>query len=229
MTIMEAFVYCWTDIQINKLYVGWHKGSFDDGYVCSSKPMLEEYDKRPSDFKRQIIASGLAKDMVALESAILKADKVSLNEHYYNMHMSDGKFYLTKHTEASKQKMRKPKSKTAKYNMSVNHADVSGMNNPMFGRSAVIENNLRWYNDGDKEIYVSENTEPKGYFPGRLKGAIRPPRPSEWSTKISISKRGKPGSLKGYQYKIVICPHCNKKGGGGNMTRRHFDNCLEKK
>lgn len=25
--------------------------------------------------------------------------------------------------------------------------------------------------------------------------------------------------------KQVTCPHCNKIGGGGNMTRYHFDNC----
>ena len=72
----EAFVYCWTDMKTSKLYVGWHKGSVDDGYVCSSKPMLEEYYMRPNDFKRQIIASGLSNDMIALESAILKTEKV---------------------------------------------------------------------------------------------------------------------------------------------------------
>ena len=33
----EAFVYCWTDHKTNKLYVGVHKGSINDGYICSSK------------------------------------------------------------------------------------------------------------------------------------------------------------------------------------------------
>lgn len=28
--------------------------------------------------------------------------------------------------------------------------------------------------------------------------------------------------------KQVTCPHCNKLGGGGNMTRYHFDNCKKK-
>lgn len=102
---MEAFVYCWTDIKINKLYVGWHKGSIDDGYICSSKLMLEEYKKRPHDFKREIIATGIAKDMVTLESAILKAEKVSVNEHYYNMHENNGFYRLGKHTEETKQKI----------------------------------------------------------------------------------------------------------------------------
>jgi hypothetical protein len=36
--------------------------------------------------------------------------------------------------------------------------------------------------------------------------------------KISISKLRK-------QMKISTCPHCNTTGGGGNMTRYHFNNC----
>ena len=221
----EAFTYCWTDIKINKLYVGWHKGSIDDGYICSSKLMLEEYNKRPDDFKREIIATGSSLDMVALESAILRAEKVSTNEQYYNRHENNGKFILTKHSETSKQKMRKPKSAIAKRNMSINHANVSGKNNPMFGRSLATEKNLKWYNNGSKEIYVTENTEPVGYTRGRLKGIKRPSRSAEWCKKISASKKGSVSSLKGHRYNIVTCPHCNKKGGGGNMTRWHFDNC----
>jgi hypothetical protein len=102
---MEAFVYCWTDILTNKLYVGWHKGLLSDGYVCSSKIMLEEYNKRPNDFKRQIIATGLAKDMIALESAILRAEKVATNEQYYNMHENNGLYRLGAHTEKTKKKI----------------------------------------------------------------------------------------------------------------------------
>ena len=56
---MNSFVYCWTDKKTNMLYVGSHKGSIDDGYICSSKPMMKEYKKRPQDFSRQIVAEGL--------------------------------------------------------------------------------------------------------------------------------------------------------------------------
>lgn len=138
---MEAFVYCWTDIQTNKLYVGWHKGSIDDGYVCSSKPMLEEYKKRPSDFKRQIIASGIAKDMVALEIAILKSEKVTHNDHYYNMHMSDGFYRISNHTEETKEKISRTKkqagfrhsTETKKIISEKNKGRFSGNKNPNYG------------------------------------------------------------------------------------------------
>jgi len=89
----EAFVYCWTDKKNNMLYVGSHKGSADDGYVCSSKYMLKEYNKRPSDFSRQIIAEGNLSDIRKLEAKILQAANARLDESFYNKHDNDG-FYF---------------------------------------------------------------------------------------------------------------------------------------
>jgi hypothetical protein len=82
--MMEAFVYCWTDWRDEKLYVGFHKGFSDDGYICSSKPMKAEYKQRPEDFTRQIVASGTVKDMHNFERILLQAADVCHNEHYYN-------------------------------------------------------------------------------------------------------------------------------------------------
>ena len=70
---LNSFVYCWTDRATNKLYTGFHKGSVDDGYVCSSRHMLAEYALRPYDFSRQIIATGTYDDCRSLEVAIIKA------------------------------------------------------------------------------------------------------------------------------------------------------------
>jgi hypothetical protein len=36
MKTKDSFVYCWTDHKTGMLYVGSHKGTIDDGYVCSS-------------------------------------------------------------------------------------------------------------------------------------------------------------------------------------------------
>lgn len=90
---METFVYCWTDKKTNKLYVGSHKGSTDDGYVCSSKSMLQEYHKRPSDFTRQIIAHGSLLDIRKLETKILQCVNASVNADFYNKHENDGFFF----------------------------------------------------------------------------------------------------------------------------------------
>ncbi|NDG32596.1 hypothetical protein EB118_21300, partial [bacterium] len=64
-----AFVYCWTNIENNMIYVGVHKGTPDDGYVCSSKVLLKEYSHSPQKFTRNILATGTLSDMRALESA----------------------------------------------------------------------------------------------------------------------------------------------------------------
>jgi hypothetical protein len=46
--------------------------------------------------------------------------------------------------------------------------DQTGKKNPMYGRSAILENNLKWYNDGTTEKMFEENKQPKHYKKGRL-------------------------------------------------------------
>lgn len=101
----EAFVYCWTDHKSNKLYVGSHLGTVDDGYVCSSKPMMREYKKRPDDFTRQIVAHGTHEDCRKLEAKILDAVDAKMDESFYNMHNGNGDFYLKSHGPKAKAKI----------------------------------------------------------------------------------------------------------------------------
>lgn len=93
MATYEAFVYCWTDTVNQKLYVGSHKGKIDDGYICSSKIMKEEYIKRPDDFVRQIVAIGKLIDIRKLESKILQSVNARSDANFYNKHENDG-FYF---------------------------------------------------------------------------------------------------------------------------------------
>jgi group I intron endonuclease len=134
---MEAFVYCWTDKKTNKLYIGSHKGSINDGYICSSKPMKEEYTKRPQDFSREIIASGSLCDIRTLESAILKSVDAKSNNLFYNMHNNNGLFILSQHTEKTKQKMRNSKlgKSRSKNSIEKQRNTILGKNNPFFGKS----------------------------------------------------------------------------------------------
>ena len=78
----EAFVYCWTDWAKDKLYIGVHVGSPDDGYVCSSKPMKEERLARPGDFTRTIVASGTKEDMYSFERTLLKTVDAKNDPHW---------------------------------------------------------------------------------------------------------------------------------------------------
>jgi hypothetical protein len=63
---------------------------------------------------------------------------------------------------------------------------------------------LVWVNNGHIDKRVQRDEIPDGFIEGRLQ------------------------SIKGHVYEDVTCPHCNKRGGGGNMTRYHFDRCKHK-
>lgn len=102
---VDSFVYCWTDKLTNKMYIGSHKGSENDGYICSSKIVLEHYKKRPNDFTRQIIEKGNYVDIRELESSLLKKYNAAKNERFYNQHNGDGEFYCKGHTEETKKKI----------------------------------------------------------------------------------------------------------------------------
>ena len=115
---MEAFVYCWSDMKTNKIYVGMHKGHPEDGYICSSKPMMQEFKKRANDFVRQIIATGTISDCRKFENEILK--KIIRNpESCYNK--VAGLFIPM--TEEIKKKISKTKTGVAGYWLGKNRSE----------------------------------------------------------------------------------------------------------
>lgn len=101
----EAFVYSWRNKTTGRLYIGFHKGSENDGYICSSSVMLEEYTKNPDNFERFLIAHGTVTDMLALETAILKAVDAKSNSQFYNQHNGNGLYFCKSHTQASRKKI----------------------------------------------------------------------------------------------------------------------------
>jgi len=81
---MEAFVYCWTNHTKGNKYIGYHKGTPNDGYICSSASERFWADWEIDDWSRQIVAEGTVEDCVALEFAILKSLDLKLDEWYNN-------------------------------------------------------------------------------------------------------------------------------------------------
>ena len=97
--------------------------------------------------------------------------------------------------------------------ISENHADVSGSNNPMYGKhhSALAKAKISKVHRGKK---ISEETRAKISYA---------------SSNISDETRSKMSNTRlGYIQKKVQCPHCNLIGGNSGMTRFHFDNCRNK-
>lgn len=75
-------------------------------------------------------------------------------------------------TEETKQKMSssakgKPKTTEHKLSLSLNHRDVSGNKNPMYGKSAIRDKKLKWYTNGTESKFLTEDTQPIGWIRGR--------------------------------------------------------------
>ena len=71
--INEAFVYKWTNMITGAFYVGYHKGSQDDGYVCSSKSdrFWDDFKNPNFVWKRKILFEGTTEDCIKEEYKIL--------------------------------------------------------------------------------------------------------------------------------------------------------------
>jgi hypothetical protein len=146
----DSFIYQWYDKKNDMYYIGVHKGTPNDGYICSSKIMLEEYNKRKNDFQRTIVKFGKFEELIEEESLLLKEINAAKNKKYYNQHNGDGKFFCKNHTEKTKniisEKLKKYK-KTDKHSLAISLAKKGkipkctytrksyvGKNNPMYGK-----------------------------------------------------------------------------------------------
>ena len=136
MNMADSFTYCWTDHKNEMLYVGIHKGSPDDGYICSSKHMLKEYKERPQDFTRQILARGTYTEMCNFETAILKSVDAAKNESFYNRAVNNGKRQnLKPHSEYTKHLMSKIKTGKPLINARGPRTTVMGDKNHFYGKT----------------------------------------------------------------------------------------------
>lgn len=82
-----GFIYIWFDKKNKRYYVGSHWGTFNDGYVCSSRWMRNSYKRRPEDFRRRILSTIDDRSKLLLEEfkwlSLIK--KSELGERYYNL------------------------------------------------------------------------------------------------------------------------------------------------
>jgi len=85
-----GYVYIWQDKKHNMFYIGSHYGNVSDNYICSSKWMLNAYNKRPEDFKMRILShvSGTIADMQQEEQRWL--DMINDNELSTSKNVTEG-------------------------------------------------------------------------------------------------------------------------------------------
>jgi hypothetical protein len=67
--------------------------------------VLEQYNQRPEDFIRQIVAVGCWDDMIKLETNLLKAANVLEDIHYYNQAITNERFTCKGHHKETRKKM----------------------------------------------------------------------------------------------------------------------------
>lgn len=81
----QAFVYRWTHIPTGKWYIGYHKGTPNDGYICSSKIVKPLIKANPTEWSRKILKTGTQQEMLEHEVFLLKLfdakkDPMSFNQ-----------------------------------------------------------------------------------------------------------------------------------------------------
>ncbi len=81
----EAFVYRWDNLTNGKSYIGYHKGTLDDGYISSShsKEFWDDFDNVENVWERVILFNGTKHQCLEFEQNLLKEIDIK-NGKYYN-------------------------------------------------------------------------------------------------------------------------------------------------
>lgn len=160
---MDAFVYCWSNIETGRKYIGYHKGSVDDGYVSSSKcdDFWKDYDS--GKLKRQIVAVGTTEDCVKFESRILSACNVThkrSSAEFYNANLN-GKIIFNADVR-SKMRAAWAKKKARGHIQPTSQMRRNGLN---VERSVAARKGKMWINDG--VVSKFSDVVPEGWIKGR--------------------------------------------------------------
>lgn len=87
---MDSFVYRWRNSRTRQWYIGYHKGSDQDGYICSSETARPEITKNQHEWSRKILRRGTKEQMVELERRLLKKLQARTNPQSLNLHNGNG-------------------------------------------------------------------------------------------------------------------------------------------
>lgn len=81
----EAFVYKWINLTNGKIYIGYHKGLIDDGYISSSKSkeFWDDFNNPTNNWIREILFVGSKNECLTYEQSIL--NEIDLrSDNFYN-------------------------------------------------------------------------------------------------------------------------------------------------
>ena len=160
--VNKYYVYAWVRGDGTPYYIG--KGT---GYRATSP--RKKGVKPPKDKSRIIIMeSGLTElGAFALERRYIKWYGRKDNESGILLNRTDGGEGVSGRNASGEKNNFYGKTHTPEVRKRISKANL-GQNNHFYGNSYTKKYNLRWYNNGIKNIYVTENTQPAGFIRGRL-------------------------------------------------------------
>jgi hypothetical protein len=213
----SAYVYRWTHVTTGKWYVGSRTAKRchpNDGYICSSREVKPLIQSNPSEWRREILATGESDAMYNLESNVLQESDARNNPMSFNKHNNDGKFCI-----AGKPRNEDVKSKISNSLLGKKQSEetktkkskvFSGSGNAFYGKKHKEETKKILRN-----LYLgtTRSEEIKKKISETLTGVYRPK-----SVKDKISE-GVKNLLK------IECVHCGKKCPPATHGRWHGDNC----
>ena len=204
---MDSFVYRWTNLTLNKIYIGWHKGTEDDGYVCSSasKQFWNDYHNTSYKWQREILFKGTMPECQLLESKILDSLDITSNNVYNKR--NNIMFNLDDEVRAK-----------------LKAAALKRGSNPEYRRAQAERTRIQWAKNPERRKLQSEKAKQQ-IVTNDIKEKIRLARAKQVITKESRLKSA--STIKNAP--DVICPHCKSTGRYlGSMKKKHFDNCRSK-
>ena len=203
---MDSFVYQWTNKTLNKMYVGFHKGQEDDGYICSSSStkFWDDFNNPEYIWERTILFRGEMQECQLKESEILDSLDIT-SDTIYNQ-KNNIMFNLDDEVRNKLSIAAQKRNKNPEYIKKLSEATKRQWQNPAY-RARIKETHT-----GKK---VSDETKEK-LREIRKHQVITP----ESRMKAAESIKNKPN---------VICPHCGAEGRYlGSMKKKHFENCKDK-
>lgn len=204
---MDSFVYRWTNLSLDKIYIGWHKGTEDDGYICSSASakFWEEFNNKNYKWVRDILFKGTMKECQLLESKILDELDITSDKIYNNR--NNLMFNLT---DEVREKLKASAIKRGE--------------DPKYRKAQAERTRLNWENNPDRRKLQSEKAKQQKVTE-ETKNKIRLARQKQIITPESRVKAAE----KIKNNPNIICPHCGSSGRYlGSMKKKHFDNCNKK-
>jgi hypothetical protein len=203
---MDSFVYRWTNLTLNKTYTGWHKGTEDDGYICSSasKQFWDDYNNPGYKWQREILFKGTMPECQLLESQLLDSVDITSESIYNNR--NNIMFNLDDEVRAK-----------------LKSAALKRGENPAYRKAQADRTRAQWVANPERRKIQSEKAKQQ-VMTDEIKEKIRLARANQVITKESRLKSA--ATIKNAP--SIVCPHCNATGRYlGSMKKKHFDNCIK--